>query len=249
MPERQLPGPTDPREPRHWGAEFLSPALTAALPRIAARTGAAVPGILLGLFAAGLHRATGISPVVVRPVVGNRFRTALSDVVCMVAQAGICAIDAEGADAAEVVRRAGRVSMTAFKHAYFDPEALDELVRQVSIERGIDAEARTYLNNRSSYTLPADGTQVAARDVREARRETVFRWYERQQDRTERFFVHVDDAPGGGLRFEIHVDTHYVSPAQAEAFAYAMEAAAVEAAGAVPDADADAPVGAGGSAR
>lgn len=249
MPERLLPGPTDPREPRHWGAEFVSPSLTAALPRIAARTGAAVPGILLGLFAAGLHRATGISPVVIRPVVGNRFRAALSDVVCMAAQAGICAIDAEGAEAAEVVRRASRVSMTAFKHAYFDPEALDELVRRVSIERGTDADVRTYLNNRSSYALPADGSQVAARDLREARHETVFRWYERQEEQTERFFVHVDDAPGGGLRFEIHVDTHHVSPAQAEDFAYAMESAAVEAAGAGAVPDADRPVGAAGSAR
>jgi hypothetical protein len=232
MPARQLPGPTDPREPRHWGAEFLSPALTAALPRIAARTGAPVPGILLGLFAVGLHRATGISPVVVRPVVGNRFRAAFADVVCMVAQAGVCAIDVAGAGPADVVKRAGQGSLTAYKHAYFDPEALEELVRRVSVERGTDADVRTYFNNRSSYALPAAGTgaEPDAHALREARRDTVFRWYEQQETQTERFVVHVDDAPSGGLRFEIHVDTHHVSPAQAEAFAYAMEAAAIEAA-------------------
>ncbi|MGW5355591.1 condensation domain-containing protein [Streptomyces sp. NPDC004031] len=242
MPDRQLPGPTDPREPRHWGAEFHSPALTAALPHIAARTGAAVPGILLGLFAIGLHRATGISPVVVRPVVGNRFRAALSDVVCMVAQAGVCAIDVAGADAADAVRRAGQGAMTAYKHAYFDPEALDELVARISVERGTDANIRTYLNDRSSYALPPEGSTAPtdARELRDARRDTVFRWYEQKEDQTERFFVHVDDAPQGGLRFEIHMDTHYVSPAQAEAFAYAMEAAAIEAA--LPDGGADASV-------
>ncbi|MFI0944273.1 condensation domain-containing protein [Streptomyces sp. NPDC021020] len=251
MPARQLPGPTDPREPRHWGAEFHSPALTATLPLIAARTGAAVPGILLGLFATGLYRATGISPVVVRPVVGNRFRSALSDVVCMVAQAGVCAIDAADASAADVVRRAGQGALTAYKNAYFDPEALDELVGRISVERGTDASIRTYLNDRSSYTLPAEDTGAGPRELREARRDTVFRWYEQQEDQTERFFVHVDDTPEGGLRFEIHIDTHYVSPAQAEAFAYAMEAAAIEAA--TPESGegvtADEPVGAGGSAR
>ncbi|WP_031512099.1 condensation domain-containing protein [Streptomyces sp. NRRL F-5123] len=255
MPARQLPGPTDPREPRHWGAEFHSPALTAALPLIAARTGATVPGILLGLFATGLYRATGISPVIVRPVVGNRFRSALSDVVCMVAQAGVCAIHTAGASAADVVRRAGQGALTAYKHAYFDPEALDELVRRISVERGTDANIRTYLNVRSSYTLPADGTGAGTRELQEARGGTVFHWYTREENQTERLFVHVDDTPEGGLRFEIHIDTHYVSPAQAEAFAYGMEAAAIEAAvrdGAADEAapqGAGEPVGAGGSAR
>ena len=235
MPARQLPGPTDPREPRHWGARFHSPALTAALPAIAARTGTSVSGILLGLFAVGLYRATGISPVVVRPVVNNRFRAVLADVVCMVAQAGVCAVDVAGASAAEVVERAGRGSITAYRHAYFDPEALDELVEQVSIERGEDANIRTYFNNRGTYAPPRDADREVdprelARELRAARRDTVFRWFAREELQRERFFVHVDDTPEGGLRFEIRIDTHYVSPAQAEAFAYAMEAAAIEAA-------------------
>ncbi|MFJ6214082.1 condensation domain-containing protein [Streptomyces sp. NPDC092296] len=235
MPARQLPGPTDPREPRHWGAQFHSSALTAALPVITARTGTAVSGVLLGLFAVGLYRATGISPVVVRPVVNNRFRAVFADVVCMVAQAGVCTVDVAGVSAAEAVERAGRGSMTAYRQAYFDPEALDELVARVSIERGEDVSIRTYFNNRSTYALPADtdrevDPEELARELRAARRDTVFRWFAREEDQAERFFVHVDDTPEGGLRFEIRVDTHYVSPAQAEAFAYAMEAAAIEAA-------------------
>jgi hypothetical protein len=235
MPARLLPGPTDPREPRHWAARFHSPALTAALPAIAARTGTTVPGILLGLFAVGLHRATGISPVVVRPVVNNRFRADFADVVCMVAQAGVCAVDVAGADVTEVVERAARSSMTAYRHAYFDPEALDELVQRISVERGEDANIRTYLNDRSTYTLPpatgrAADPQELARELRAARQETVFRWFAREEVQTERLFVHVDDTPEGGLRFEIRIDTHHLSPAQAEAFAYAMEAAAIEAA-------------------
>ncbi|MFF9063166.1 condensation domain-containing protein [Streptomyces sp. NPDC014882] len=235
MPAQQLPGPTDPREPRHWAAQFHSPALTAALPTIAARTGTTVPGILLGLFAVGLYRATGISPVVVRPVVNNRFRAVFADVVCMVAQAGVCAVDVAGVSAVEAVERAGRGSMTAYRHAYFDPEGLDDLVERISIERGEDASIRTYFNDRSTYVLPA-GTdrevdpRELAQELRAARRETVFRWFAREEVQTERLFVHVDDTPEGGLRFEIRIDTHYVSPAQAEAFAHAMEAAAIEAA-------------------
>ncbi|WP_327287797.1 condensation domain-containing protein [Streptomyces sp. NBC_01198] len=231
LPERQLPGATDPRTPRHWVAEFRSPALDAALPAIVARTGAGAPAVLLALFALGLHRATGISPVAVRPVVNNRFRPGLSDVVCMVAQAGVCAIEVEGATVEEVVERVRRGSMSVHKHAYFHPERLVELTERLSRERGADVSVGSFFNDRSTHALkPQDDgpSAVPAPGPGDA----CFRWTAQGDGQTERFFVHADDAPGGGLLFEIRIDTHFVSPAQAHAFAHAMEAAAIEAASA-----------------
>lgn len=218
-PARQLPGPTDPRVPRHWVAEFRSPVLAAALPAISARTGAGAPAVLLALFAVGLHRAAGVNPVVVRPVVNNRFRPGLSDVVCMIAQAGVCVLDVEGATLDEVVDLARRASMSVYKHAYFDPEGLVELTDRISRERGEDVSVGTFFNDRTAHALTAPVASAEA---------SSFRWIRQEQDQTERFFVHVDDMPEGGLLCEIHIDTHHVSPAQAEAFAYAMEAAALE---------------------
>jgi acyl-CoA synthetase (AMP-forming)/AMP-acid ligase II len=231
----QLPGPTDPRTPRHWQAEFRSPALTAALPRIAARTGAGAPAVLLALFAIGLHRATGISPVVVRPVVNNRFRPALADVVCMVSQSGVCSIDVAGASTAEVVARAERASISAWKYAYYEPSDLDELIDRISRERGMDVVVGTYFNDRSTHVPAPDealrmSDEEVAEQLRALRKETAFAWTLRQDTSSERFFVHVDDAPEGGLVFDVRMDTHYVSPAQAEEFARCMEDAAVEAA-------------------
>jgi acyl-coenzyme A synthetase/AMP-(fatty) acid ligase len=232
---RQLPGPVDPRTPRHWIAEFRSPALAAAVPRIAARTGAGTPAVLLALFALGLHRATGISPVVVRPVVSNRFRPGLADVVCPVSQSGMCSIDVEGATTAEVVERAGRAGISAWKYAYYQPEDLDALIARMSEERGEDIVIGTYFNDRSTHAPRPDADRPVSADelaeeLRAARKETAFAWTERLDTATERFFVYADDAPGGELVFDIRIDTHYVSPAQAEAFARGMEDAAVEAA-------------------
>jgi hypothetical protein len=233
VPGRQLPGPTDPRSPRHWGAVFRSPALTASLPAILARTGADMPAVLLGLYATALHRATGINPVVVRPVVNNRFRRGLSEVVCMLAQAGVSVLDVAGATAEEAIGLARRSSMSAYKHAYFNPEHLVELIERVSRERGEDVTIGTYLNDRSTYRPSPDAPRPAAQDLRALRAETGFTWIAREDIQTERFFVHVDDAPDG-LFFEIRADTHYISPAATESFARAMEAAAIEAASAAP---------------
>ncbi|MFI0724114.1 AMP-binding protein [Streptomyces sp. NPDC021224] len=235
VPARQLPGPTDPRTPRHWLAEFRSTALAVALPRIAARTGAGTPAVLMSLFALGLHRATGISPVVVRPVVSNRFRPALSDVVCPVSQSGMCSLDVEGATLAEVVERAERATIAAWKYAYYQPEDLDALIAQLSRERGEDIVIGTYLNDRTTHAPTPDTARrpapgETAEELRAALERSEFTWTGRQDTSSERFFVYVDDAPGAGLTLDIRIDTHYVSPAQAEAFARCMEAAAVEAA-------------------
>ncbi|WP_329181996.1 AMP-binding protein [Streptomyces sp. NBC_01477] len=232
---RQLPGPTDPRTPRHWVAEFRSRVLAEALPMIAARTGTGTPAVLLALFALGLHRATGISPVVVRPVISNRFRPGLSDVVCPVSQSGMCSLDVEGATATEVVELTGQASISAWKYAYYQPEDLDALIARLSRERGEDIVIGTYFNDRSAHAPTPDAAQQVTADepaeqLRAARDDTTFAWTQRQDTSSERFFVHADDTPDGGLVFDIRIDTHYVSPAQAEAFARCMEDAAVEAA-------------------
>jgi hypothetical protein len=170
---------------------------------------------------------------VVRPVVNNRFRPGLSDVVCMLAQAGVSVLDLAGATAAEAIGLARRSSMSAYKHAYFNPEHLIELIERVSRERGEDVTIGTYLNDRSTYRPSPDAPLPAAQDLRARQAETTFTWIVREDTQIERLFVHVDDGPDG-LRFEIRIDTHYISPAATESFARAMEAAAIEAAAGDP---------------
>lgn len=234
IPAQRLPGPTDPRSPRHWSADFRSPALTAALPVIAARTAADVPTVLLAVFAVALHRITRINPVVVRPVVNNRFRPGLADVVCMVAQAGVCALDVADAPFDEVVERTRRGTMSAYKYAYFHPEQLRELVARVSRDRGEEVDVACFFNDRSTHRPAADEQPTTADELeetlRKAQGDTVFRWTSRRDTQVERLFVSVDDAPGDSLQIEIHLDTHFLSPADAEALAHGMEAVAVEAA-------------------
>ena len=234
IPARRLPDSTDPRRPRHWSAEFSSPALYSALPVIAARTGTDAAAVMLTVFAVALNRITGINPVLVRPVVNNRFRPGLADVVCMVAQAGVSVLDVADATVDEAVARTGRGTMTAFKYAYFHPEDLRALVARVSRERGEEVDVACFFNDRATeYRRPDDGPARTAPELeealRKARGDSVFRWTARRDDPVERLYISVDDAPGS-LRIELHVDTRFFSPADTEALARGMDEVAVEAA-------------------
>jgi Condensation domain len=233
IPAGRHPGPADPRSPRHWGADFCSPAMRTALPVIADRTDTDTPTVLLTLFAVALHRITGINPVVVRPVVSNRFRPSLTDVVCQAAQAGVCVLDVADATVDQLVERARRGTMSAYKYAYFHPERLRELIARVCAERGEEVDVGCFFNDRGTHPRTRhDRTPTGAelaRTLRGEQGDSTFRLTAPREDPVERFYLCADDAPDG-LLMEIRVDTHFFPVADMERLARGMEAVAVEAA-------------------
>ncbi|MDG6103538.1 condensation domain-containing protein [Dactylosporangium aurantiacum] len=230
MPARRFPDTVDKPEPRHWRGEFQSFALGPALRAVTEQTGVPPAPALLAVFAVALARVTGINPVVLRPMVNNRFRPGLDRVVCMLAQYGLCQLDVAGASFAEVLDRARRGAMTTYKHAYYHPVELDELVRRVVRERGADLELPCYFNDRRADTGKASGEPAPSpQELRAAAARGTFRWTTRQDVPFEPLIVHIDDVPGA-VQAIIFMDTHVVSPADGEALLRGMEAAAVEAA-------------------
>jgi hypothetical protein len=230
MPAPTFPPSADPRRPRWWCAEFESSALSTALAVLADRTGADSARILPALYAIALARVTGVHPVVLRPVVANRFRHQLADVVCHAAQAGLLLVDVADATVEEVIDRAGRAGMNALKHAYFDPDELSTLIDTVARERGADLDIASFVNDRrTAPTPPPPSTPPTEQDFATARATTTFRWSERRNDPVERLFLHIDDAPEG-IRLSIEADTRALSPADIERVVRGVEEIAVAAA-------------------
>ncbi|GAA3246483.1 condensation domain-containing protein [Dactylosporangium siamense] len=232
IPARRFAGSDDPRTPRHWRGEFNSPALHLATRAIADRAGMDASPVLMAVYGVALHRITGINPVVFRPTVNNRFRPALADVVCTVAESGLCALDVAGVPFAEALARTQRAAMTAYKHAYFHPVDLDDLIARVARERDPDFDLGCFYNDRRITTRTGStGPAPTPDQIREAHAgdRTTFRWTIQQDDPFERLFVHIDDVPDT-VRITVFMDTHFVSPADAEAFLFGMETVAVEAA-------------------
>lgn len=232
-PTRRIGGLDAPRQPVRWCAQFTSPALQLGVRAIAARVAVDSSVVLLVLYATALARITGVNPVVTRPLVSNRFRPGLADVVCTAVQGGILALDVADATVDEAIRRAQRSVMIASKHAYYDPEQLDDMIARVTRELPGDFEIRCFFNDRRSLqqnTASAAHDQITPLALHEARDRGVLRWTEKtDQDRDENMFVHIDEDPTG-IVLTVCAHTGYFSPERIEALAHGMEHVAIAAA-------------------
>jgi len=238
LPRTPYPVSDDWREPRHWSGEYSSPALYLAVPEIAERTQTDSSSVLMALYAIALGRRGVLNPAVIRPLVHNRFRSRLTDVVCTLVQSGISVLDVTDLTVDEAVRRARRASMSANKFAYFDPEQMAELFERVARERGPQFGTTSFFNDRRAEesrarTGPPTASPTAApitpRRLREVLANSSFRWFGKKRNPFERLFLHVDDGPES-IVLTVCADTHHISPADIEGLARDMETIAVEAA-------------------
>lgn len=230
IPPRRFSTSPVRREPREWSGEFRSYATWLAVRMISGRTGFDSSPVLLTLYAVAMARLTGINPVVTRPLVGNRFRTSVSEVVCFLTQSGLCALDVAGVSFDEAIDRGRRSALSAYKYAYFDPDDVAALVAQVSAERGQDIDVGCFYNDRRSDSRDEiAGPAPTPEQLRDARSLTTFDWVHKQDMPIDRLYIHVDEVPGT-IQFTVDIDTEFFSPEDAEALMYAIEAVAVEAA-------------------
>ncbi|MGI5239207.1 condensation domain-containing protein [Dactylosporangium sp. CA-139066] len=212
-PER-FPRPAVVESPRYWHGEFTSPALGLAARRWAADTGIDTTTVLLAAYAGALTRVTGVDPVVIRPIVSNRFRPGLAGVVCTLAQAGLLSVPAAGLVFPELLERTRRVTMAAYKYAYFHHTEMERLRARIDAERGVAVELGCYFNDRRGPGRDESPIEPG---------ESALRWVAAQDAPSfEPLFLHVDDAPGT-LRLSLYLDAAHVSPAAAEEILAGME--------------------------
>ena len=230
MPPARFRTPAMPRRPRYWRAVHDSAALPLALRVLAARTGADQSSVLLAVFAMAVHATCGVDPVVVRPLVSNRFRPGLADVVCTAVQAGLCQVPVAGASFEEVVALARRASMSAYKLAYFDQRDLFALVDRVGAHRGERLEIGCFLNDRRNPSAGAGGPQPSAAEILAALPRSSSSWtVRRDAPGFEPMILDVEDTPAG-LRCTAHTDTAHISPDDTTALLEHLERVAVRAA-------------------
>jgi hypothetical protein len=227
-PVRAAPALAGPREPRHWSGRLISPALAAAVTAIGARTGVDDSAVLTAAVGIAFARLSGTDHVLIRPRVGNRFRPALADVVCFVAQSGLLVLDLAGTTFDEAVARARSATMAAVKHAYFDPDALQALLDRSPAAGSI----AVFVNDRRSAKDAAGYASETAPDPlgrAPSLARSTFAWLHSGAEPTEPLSVTLDDADGA-LAVTVHFDTHALAPERVEELAWGVERAAVEAA-------------------
>ncbi|GAA4473250.1 condensation domain-containing protein [Phytohabitans houttuyneae] len=230
VPARRFPHRHEPRSPRHWEARFRSPAAHLALRVLAARTKVDASPLLLATFAIAMGRHTGINPVAVQVVVNNRFRPGLARSMSPLSQTGICAIDLAGLTIDDAVRLTARQAIAAYKHAYYNPSDVDDLVARLAAERGEELDLACFFNDRRIDVRDQEaGPAPTPEQVRAALPHSTFEWSRQRDTSFERMFAHIEDVPDM-MAITIAGDTHYMSPGDLEAVVRGMEAVAVEAA-------------------
>ncbi|MFC0530798.1 condensation domain-containing protein [Phytohabitans kaempferiae] len=230
VPFRRFPHRHEPRSPRHWEGQFRSPAAHLALRALAERTKVDASPLLLATFAISMARITGINPVVVQVVVNNRFRPGLARSMSPLSQTGICALDLAGRTIDDAVRLTARQAIAAYKHAYYQPSDVDDLVARLAAERGEELDLACFFNDRRIEARGREaGPPPTPEQLRAALPRSTFTWTRRRDTSFERLFVHIEDVPDT-MAVTIAGDTHHISPEEMEACVRGMEAVAVRAA-------------------
>ncbi|MET7421185.1 condensation domain-containing protein [Dactylosporangium sp. NPDC005555] len=227
VPARSVPESTDRCSPRYREGLLHSPAMHLALRTLMARHEVDSATALLTVFAAATARVTGVDPIVIRPIVGNRFWPGLADVVCPVNQAGLLVV----ADAPfpELLDRVRRAVLSTYKYASFDPLQLAATVADVERERGTTIDLSVLFNDRRTTDRADPGTPVTLPSMADALAATRLDWPLARDDPHEPLMVNVEDAPDA-IAVRIVFDTHHLAPATAESWLRAMQATAVTAA-------------------
>lgn len=225
IPDRQFRPSADPRQPRFWQVTLDSPAGDRAARALAARLGLSTSPVLLAAFAIALARLTSNQQVALHLVVSNRFRPGFADSVSPLMQSCLCVLEVADVPFDEVVRRAWKSSLGAYKHAYFDPAAKRELIERLTAERGADPDWSVIFNDRRVRTRESAGPAAGDGEIAAS----TLTWGDRNDVPAQTVFLDIYDAPGT-LRADLRADSHFVSPADMEELLWNIERVLADAA-------------------
>jgi hypothetical protein len=233
MPLPSLGPSTDVRSPRYWHGVQRSSAMLLAVRALADRLRYDSTQILLTAYAVAFAQVTGVNPVPVRPLVGNRFRPALAEAVCPLTQIGLCVFDVAGVTFDEAVARVQRGSMTAYKYGYYNRDDLNDVIAKVVAARGPEIDFDAGVNDRRLVSRQlATGPAPEPREIADALPDTTFAWTNTQDRPSATLMVHIDDVPDV-IQLTINVDSRFLSPDLGAEVLRAMETVTVQAARAV----------------
>ncbi|SCG33778.1 condensation domain-containing protein [Micromonospora humi] len=219
---------------RYWHGRFSSSAAYLAVRAVARRTRTDTSRVLLAVIAVAIGRATGVSPLTAKLIVGNRFRPGFAEAIAPLSQNGVLTVDTADTTVDEVVSRARRASVAAGMYAYYDPARLEECAARWDAERGYPARVSCRINDRRVTTRAAaeEGVrddEVTPAAIRRRTAETFLVWDGPLDHLPEQAFITVEDQPET-VFLQVIFDFASFTEEQAERLLRGVEEVAVEAA-------------------
>ncbi|MGK5671255.1 condensation domain-containing protein [Micromonospora sp. URMC 106] len=236
---RQLAGLTgslsDPARPtaaaRHLRGSLVSAALHHATGLVAARHGVSTSDALLAATAAVLDAGSGRDACGIVVMANNRFQTDHDRAVGTLNQIGLCRLDlADRPGFAELLSRARRSALDAYRHAYYDPAAWEHAITELGHDHRSFLAPFCYLND-ARLSRPARPSTAGPDEagLRAMTARTAFRWLPELAGFPWRCRLQVRDAPGA-VELIVTADARYLPAGRAEGLLRGVEALLVEAA-------------------
>ncbi|MEU8373143.1 condensation domain-containing protein [Micromonospora sp. NPDC048894] len=216
--------------PRYRRGSLVSPAVHHAVRLVAARHGVSTSTVLLAATAAVLSGG-GQDACGMVVMANNRFPPGYDQAVATLNQIGLCRLDlVDRPDFAELLSRAGRAALDAYRHAYYDPAEFERAFTELGHDHRSVLAPLCYLND--TRLAPEVGPGAAGPDeagLRAMVTPGAFRWVGELDRFAWRCRVQVLDAPGA-VELVVTADTRYLSVERAEGLLSGIEALLVEAA-------------------
>ncbi|MFF0410761.1 condensation domain-containing protein [Kitasatospora sp. NPDC004745] len=153
FPPPAPPAPDAPAAP-FPNAVLRSPALPAAVERVAAAHRVSSSSVLLAATAAMTARLSGTPEAVLNVVVNNRFLPELTNAVSVVAGDGLFHLPDATAEFGDVVRRTHAAAIGSYRHAYYDKLRLSTEIERLAAE-GVPLADRSCVFNDTRELVPA----------------------------------------------------------------------------------------------
>lgn len=208
--------------------ELSSVSAAMAARALAARFGGSTSAVILTAAVSLLSIRTANTTVALRMFVANRHGAQARSMVGTCVQAGLFRVDLGDATFHELIGRTWTAAVTAYRHACYPPELIDEVIREVNFARGIDLDLFCHFSDSTDRAGPAGEDPSSMTQVLDALPETRYRpgaiWGTHQ-----RFLLEVGGRPGRPLRLKIAADHRYLTRADVEAIARGIQTLLVEA--------------------
>lgn len=231
LPQSMLTEAGSPLTPRFRRALLVSRALDSAMRVIAARHRVSTATVLLAAASAMVGSWTGQEHCAFFTMVNNRYQDGHHNAVAKLNQLGLFVVDlSDRPDFTRLVPRTWQSAVRAYRHAYYEPAAMDEALTQIGRHTGSAYEPWCYINDSRlpgfDDVEPADSDEAA---IRAAMAHTELTWPEALDRFAWRFRLQVLDAPGA-VGISITADTAYLPPDDVERFLRQFEQLVVRAA-------------------
>ncbi|MFF3750923.1 condensation domain-containing protein [Streptomyces sp. NPDC002018] len=147
----------------HAGLNVRSSTVPADLQAIADRTGASTSAVALAALAVLVGHRTGHRTVVTTSLSGNRIIRKLRGFFGSLAQDALLPVDlTDAAGFDDAVRQVRSAALSAYRHSWFDPTAVWQVINGVSGERGISFARDLVFNDMSALATAADSPDHSA---------------------------------------------------------------------------------------